>query len=89
MKKLAVLAMVLVVLVLTVSPVFADGPTYNNTYTGTVGRYLYDSGYGYMSAYHNAGVAGQYYLGQATNYVQTETSWGAPTSTYNWLASQW
>lgn len=87
MKLYLISALVgLLLVVFVVGEAQAQGPEYNNPYNGGYQGYLYDSGYGYQSAYYNAGVAGQYYYDQAYSYVQQETSWGAPTGTYNWIS---
>lgn len=71
----------------TVGMVMAQGPVYNNPYNGGFRGYVYESGYGYQSAYHNAGVAGRHYYRQAYTYVRQETSF-TPNNTFNWVAGQ-
>ncbi len=94
MKNLTIYKMVLysifaiVLLTGTADACFAQGPVYNNPYgAGSVRGYVYNSGYGYQSAWSNAQVAGRYYVNQATVYVKQETSF-TPNNTYRWIQGQ-
>lgn len=82
-KLVYIILAVLLLFVFTVGGVFAQGPVYNNPYNGGYKGYLYDSAYGYQSAWSNVQVVGRHYY----TYVQQETSF-TPNATYGWIANQ-
>lgn len=84
---LYIICIVTLLFVFTVGEAFAQGPVYNNPYNGGYKGYLYDSGYGYQSAWSDARVVGRHYYRQYYTYVQQETSF-TPNATYGWVAGQ-